>query len=216
MPLPCRVSGCSKSQSGYSPFCSSHRSRKRRHGHEEQRTISKSDLKPFVEKVRARIAKQPQASLWSICDGRWDVLTTTWRAQPPSTIFRHVRAGTKEVVRLAEKVSGREVAIATIAMYLLQEYKPRLFKSEAGFRAQLVRRVRSLSSASFSEWEGAADGRKRRAMSGLEPKTTEYLGQVLVELFGTAGVRVAKLERHDDEEQRKASLALSAALKEVA
>jgi hypothetical protein len=101
-------------------------------------------------------------------------------------------------------------------MYLLQEYDPRLFKSDAAFRTQLVRRVRSLSSSSFSEWDGAADGRKRRAMKGLEPKTTEYLGSLLVELFGTAGVRVAKLERHDDEERRKATLALNAALKEVA
>jgi hypothetical protein len=143
-------------------------------------------------------------------------LTSEWRSQPPSTIYRYVRAAAKELVRLADNVSGREVAITTIAMYLLQEYEPRLFKSDAGFRAQLVRRVRSLSPASFSQWDGAADGRKRRAMKGLEPKTTEYLGSLLVELFGTAGVRIAKLERHDDEEKRKATLALSAALKEVA
>ena len=70
----CRVNGCANARAGHSRLCSKHKSRKRRHGHEEQRTVSKADLKPFVEKVQARIAKQPDARLWSICDQRWDVL----------------------------------------------------------------------------------------------------------------------------------------------
>jgi hypothetical protein len=216
MPTSCRVSGCASVRAGYSPFCAKHRSRKRRHGHEEQRTISKSDLKFFIDKVQARIAKQPEANLWSICDQRWDVWTSTWRSQPPSTIHRHVRAAAKELIQLADSLSGREVAITTIAMYLLQEYDPQLFKSEAAFRAQLARRVRSLSPSSYSEWGGASDGRKRRAMKVLDPRATEHLGGILVELFGQAGVRVAQLERKEEEERKKASLALGAALAEVA
>ncbi|MEK9285688.1 hypothetical protein MTR72_39880 [Bradyrhizobium sp. ISRA442] len=173
-------------------------------------------MKPFIEKVQARIAKQPEAKLWSICDQRWEAWTSSWRSQPPTTIYRFVRSAAKELVRLADNTSGREVAITTVAMYLLQEHDPRLFKSEAAFRAQLVRRVRSLSTASFSEWDGAADGRTRRAMKLLEPRTTEYLGGVLVELFGQAGVRVAQLEKREEEERKKAVLALHSALAEVA
>ena len=177
--------------------------------------VSKADLKPFIEKVRARIAKQPEAKLWSICDQRWGVLTSSWQSQPPPTIFRHVRAGAKELVRLANTVSGREVAITIIAMYLLQAYDPRLFKSEAAFRTQLVRRVRSLSGTSFAEWDGAGDGRKRRAMKDLEPKTAEYLSAILVELFGPAGLKVAQLERREEEERRKERLAYYESLGEV-
>ncbi len=216
MPTSCRISGCTKPQAGYSPFCSQHRSRKRRHGHEEQRTISKTDLRPFIEKVQARIAKQPEAKLWSICDQRWDAWTSSWRSLPPTTIYGYVRAAAKELVRLADNVTGREIAITTVAMYLLQEHAPQLFKSEAAFRTQLVRRVRSLSPASFSEWDGAADGRKRRAMKGLDPRATEYLGGVLVELFGPAGVRMAQLELREEEKKKQAVLALHAALAKVA
>ena len=211
----CRVNGCANARAGHSRLCSKHRSRKRRHGHEEQRTVSKADLKPFIEKVQARIAKQPEAKLWSICDQRWDVLTSSWRSQPPKTIFRFVRASTKELLRLANTVSGRDVAVTTIAMYLLQAHDPRLFKSEAAFRTQLVRRVRGLSSGSFAEWDGAGDGRKRRAMKELEPKTTEWFSGILVELFGPAGLKVAQLERREEEERRKERLAYYDALAEV-
>ncbi len=211
----CRVPGCANACAGLSHLCSKHRSRKRRHGHEEQRTVTKADLKPFVEKVQARIAKQPEAKLWSICDQRWDALTSSWRAQPPSTIHRAVRAGNKELVRLADTASGREVAVTTIAMYLLQAYDPRLFKNETAFRAQLVRRVRGLSSTSYGEWDGAGDGRKRRAMQELEPKTTEYLSGILVELFGPAGVKVAQLERREEEERRREQLEYHTALREM-
>lgn len=211
----CRVNGCANARAGHSLLCSKHRSRKRRHGHEEQRTISKSDLKPFIEKVQARIAKQPNAKLWSVLDQRWDIVTIKWRAELPSTIYRYARAGMKELVRLADTASGRDVAITVIAMYLLQDYDPRLFKDEAGFRAQLVRRVRTLSSTSFSHWSGASDGRERRAMKELEPRTAEYLSELLVGLFGPAGVRIAQLEKREEEEQRKERLAYYNALGEV-
>lgn len=211
----CRVNGCANARAGHSLLCSKHRARKRRHGHEEQRTISKGDLKPFIEKVQARITKQPDAKLWSVLDRRWDVVTTKWRAELPTTIYRYVRAGMKELVRLADTVSGREVAVTIIAMYLLQDHDPRLFKNEAGFRTQLARRVRGLSSTSFSHWSGAGDGRERRAMKELEPKTVAYLSALLVKLFGPAGVRVAQLERREEEEQRKERLAFYDALGEV-
>jgi hypothetical protein len=112
-------------------------------------------------------------------------------------------------------VSGRDVAVTIIAIYLLQAHDPRLFKSETAFRTQLVRRVRGLSSASFDEWDGAGDGRKRRAMKELEPKTSEWFSGILVELFGPAGVKVAQLEKREEEERRKDRLAYLNALSEV-
>lgn len=215
MPTICRVSGCTKSTSGYSPLCPAHRSRKRRHGHEEQFTVSKTDLKPFVDKVHDRIAKQPEASLWSVCDQRWDMFTDTLRDDQPKTIYSFVRSAMKELVRLKRSVSGRSVAVTTIAMYLLQQYEPRRFRSEEAFRAQLVRRVRSLSDASFSQWEGASDGRSRRAMKELEPRAVAYTANLLVELFGPAGVKITQLERRDEDERNKGQAAYGAALAEV-
>ena len=215
MPTTCRVSGCNKSTSGYSPLCPAHRSRKRRHGHEEQVTVSKTDLKPFIDNVHDRIAKQPGASLWSVCDQRWDMLTDTLRDDPPKTIYRFVRSAMKELVRLKRSVSGRSVAVTTIAMYLHQQHEPRRYRSEEAFRAQLVRRVRSLSDTSFAQWGGASDGRSRKAMKELEPRAVAYMANLLVELFGPAGVKVAQLERRDQEERQKVQTAFGAALAEV-
>jgi hypothetical protein len=211
----CRVPGCSKRSAGYSPLCPKHRSRKRRHGHEEQRTIGKTDLKPFIKRVEERIAKQPDASLWSICEQRWNMLADEWRSQPPKTIYRFVRAGARELVRLADTVSARDVMVTLIAFYLLQDHDPRLFKNETGFRTQLVRAIRSLSSGSYSEWDGASDGRKRRAMKELDPHTVKYLSGELAVILGPAGLKVAQLERKEEEERRQATLAFYAAMSEV-
>jgi hypothetical protein len=211
----CRVRGCDNRSAGYSPLCPKHRSRKRRHGHEEQRTIGKTDLRPFIKKVEERIAKQPDANLWSICEKRWNMLAETWRAEPPKTIYGPVRAGAKELVRLADTVSARDVMVTLIAFYLLQDNDPRLFKSETGFRTQLVRAIRSLSGGSFADWDGASDGRKRRAMKELDPHTVKYLSGVLAELLGPAGLKVAQLERKEEEERRQATLAFYAALNGV-
>jgi hypothetical protein len=211
----CRVPGCSKRSAGYSPLCPKHRSRKRRHGHEEQRTIGKIDLKPFIKRVEERIAKQPDANLWSICEQRWNKLAETWKAEPPKTIYAPVRAGAKELVRLADTVSARDVMVTLIAFYLLQDNDPRLFKNETGFRTQLVRAIRSLSGGSFADWDGASDGRKRRAMKELDPHTVKYLSGVLAELLGPAGLKVAQLERKEEEERRQATLAFYAAMNEV-
>ncbi len=211
----CRVVGCDNRAAGYSPLCPKHRSRKRRHGHEEQRTIGRTDLKPFLKKVEERIAKQPDASLWSICEQRWNTLTHEWRSHPPHTIFRPVRAGAKELVRLADTVSARDVMVTLIAFYLLQDNDPRLFKNETGFRTQLVRAIRSLSGGSYNNWDGAADGRKRRAMKELDPHTVKYLSGLLAELMGPAGLKVAQLERKEEAQRREDTLKFYAAMNEV-
>lgn len=165
--------------------------------------------------MQARIAKQPDRKLWSICDQRWDVLTTNWRSQLPSSIRRPEKAAIKELLRLADTVSGRDVWITVMAMYLLQADDPRLIKNETAFRTQMVRRIRGLSSSSYSHWQGAADGRERRAIRELEPRTVAYLSTMLVELFGTAGVKLTQIERREEEEQRKERLASYDALAEM-
>jgi hypothetical protein len=105
--------------------------------------------------------------------------------------------------------------VTLIAFYLLQDSDPRMFKNETGFRTQLVRAIRSLSGGSFSDWDGASDGRKRRAMKELDPHTVKYLSGLLAELMGPAGLKVAQLERKEEEERRQATLAFYAAMNEV-
>jgi hypothetical protein len=52
-------------------------------------------------------------------------------------------------------------------------------------------------------------------MAELGPKATEVLSRFLVELLGPAGLRVARLERQDEEEQRRKVADFHKALAEV-
>ena len=105
--------------------------------------------------------------------------------------------------------------VTLIAFYLLQDNDPRLFKNETGFRTQLVRAIRSLSGGSYNNWDGAADGRKRRAMKELDPHTVKYLSGLLAELMGPAGLKVAQLERKEEAQRREDTLKFYAAMNEV-
>jgi hypothetical protein len=100
-------------------------------------------------------------------------------------------------------------------MYLLHYEHPRLFRSEAAFRTQMVRRVRSLASHNFRQAYGAADGRRRRVLSEPTPRVVTILGEWLVELFGPAGVRIAQMEKRDAEREREERNAFHLALAEL-
>ena len=53
----CRAPGCGKPATRYGHFCTTHKSRWRRHGDVGQVGITKEVLKPYADLVRARIEK---------------------------------------------------------------------------------------------------------------------------------------------------------------
>ena len=211
----CRVNGCNNWAKGFSRLCAKHKARKRRHGDPDQPTITKTDLKPFVAKVQTHITKNPASTVWHVCDKRWDAMVQVAESCRAETYFRHERQAAMEILRLNSAVRGRDIAITTVAMYLLQYERPHLFRSERAFRSQLVRRVRTLNPSNFQTTVGAADGRERRVLNELPPKAVTVLAAWLVELFGPVGVKLAQAEQREAEEKRKAQAELAAAMREI-
>ena len=70
----CRAPGCGKSATRYGHFCTTHKSRWRRHGDVGQVGITKEVLKPYTDLVRARIEKNAGNPTWTTCDDRWQAV----------------------------------------------------------------------------------------------------------------------------------------------
>jgi hypothetical protein len=60
--------------SGWAHYCNSHKSRIRRHGDAQQQGVTKAQLKPYLEAVRRRIAKNADNPAWKTIEGNWLVL----------------------------------------------------------------------------------------------------------------------------------------------
>jgi len=82
------------------------------------------------------------------------------------------------------------------------ESEPRRFASDAGFRFELVRRMRALAHVNAGLAYSHKTGKVRRVYREMSPKAVAILGQWLADALGGAGLHLAKLDR-DDEERRK-------------
>jgi hypothetical protein len=108
---------------------------------------------------------------------------------------------------LADHVEAREVIETALAMYLLESYDPRQFRSDAAFRTQLVRRLRGLTEANAGVWYDRSTGKTKRAYRELPPRSVACMADWLVTAFGVVGIYIARLERMDwvkEAEERKA------------
>lgn len=217
--MRCNVAGCYRPASGYSRHCNTHKSRARRHGAADQEAVTKATLKPFLKQVTLRRERTAEAPAWAKMDGQW--ATLAGRCQGALKVFatrahhRPTRIACQEVVKLARTVESREVVDTVLAMFLMQDQQPHRFRSDRAFIAQLVRRVRGLTDVNCGVWTNPSTGRPKRAYLDLPPSVVELMGRLLVENLGPAGVYIAKLERQDEEEQRKRSLDLAQALEEL-
>src|SRR5829696_6033366 len=71
----CRAPGCgARTTSRFSVYCSTHKSRLRRHGAVDQKAITKADLRLYLKLVRARIEKNRESPLWAHLEARWAAL----------------------------------------------------------------------------------------------------------------------------------------------
>ena len=68
-----------------------------------------------------------------------------------------------------------------LAVYVMQELDPRRFRSDPGFRFQLVRRVRALADVNAGQrWDDKAE-KVRRVYRELTPRAVATMGQWLAE-----------------------------------
>lgn len=216
----CRAPGCTGRTSRYGHYCSTHKARLRRHGAVDQDGITKSELKPYVAIVRARIEKNADNPAWAMCEARWgDVIG---HAQDVLALYQNGKAGYRwertaaaEVMKLADAVAPREVVETVLALYLFLDREPRRFKSDNAFSTQLVRRVRGLTEVNAGTWMNHATGKTKSAYREVTPKASMMLAQWIAKSLGGVGVYLAKIERRQEEERLRGQEAMAAALGEI-
>lgn len=216
----CRAPGCGKPATRYGHFCTTHKSRWRRHGDVGQVGITKEVLKPYVALVRARIVKNAGSPIWATCDARWlaivnharGIVGAVERGLPGN---RSERVAASAVVKLADHVEPRAVVEVVLAVYLMQDQEPRRFRSDDAFRVQLVRRVMRLSEVSADSWQDQRTGRIRRAYRDFTPRAASIIAGWLTEALGSAGLHLAKLERRDADKAQQERAEFHKALTEL-
>jgi hypothetical protein len=206
--MKCRIPDCCNSTSRWGAYCNAHKSRKRRHGHPLQETITAADLAPFVKVVRARRLRNPEADAWRILAARWTVLmdccqgiVDVYMSGVPGQ--GHQVQAAREVLMLSQHVEANDVIDVLMAMYLLQDARPKSFKSDVAFVHQIVRRVRGLTEVNAGSWFDHSTGRVKRVYRELSPRTAVEMGALLVQALGAGGLHMVKLE-HRDRDRKKA------------
>lgn len=203
----CRAPGCGARTTRYGVYCTTHKSRSRRHGHPEQRAITKADLKPYLKLVRKRIDNNADSPLWGQCEARWKAVVDHAQCilaayQGGQTSYRYERIAAQEVVKLAADVEARKVIETTCALYIMQDDQPRRFRSDDAFRSQLARRVRSLTECNCGFWHDHRTGQMKRAYRDIPPKAVVLFSHWVGQTVGVVGLHLAKLERDEAEARR--------------
>jgi hypothetical protein len=87
--------------------------------------------------------------------------------------------------------------------------------SDKAFNFQLARRVHGLAEANTGSHYSVKEGRIKRTYKDTPPRVLDCLAESLKVAFGIAGMRLAELERLDEQKMADKKLELSAALKEM-
>ena len=198
----CRAPGCGARTTRYGQFCSAHKSAKRRHGHPEQKAVTVTQLRPYLKLVRARIKRNESNPVWTLFEDRWRAVVQ--HAEGILEIYFSGEAGQGHKVRaavelkkLADDVPPRAILETVCALFVMQELDPRRFRSDDAFRAQLVRRVRSLTDVNAGEWTDRSTGRRKRAYRELPPKSWMIMSSWIVQAYGRIAIHLSKLEQQD-------------------
>lgn len=213
----CRVRLCGEPPaSRFSPYCRRHKSTHRRQGAPDQTAITITELKPFLDRVRVRIAKNEASPLWAHLDASWEAITTGAREEAGRRVGnRYQRSAAYELLNIDADSTPREIVITTLAMFVLWHDMPWRFRSDAAFRLQLARRVRALTSRHTGKIYDHRTGKKKRIYREMTPKAGNIIGQKLSSAFGAAGFQLALLDERDREDARKAKDAIVTAIREL-
>lgn len=218
----CRAGAClRKAATPYGNYCAKHASNNARHGHPEQKGVTKGELKPYLRMIAERRAKHPNRPAWKSMENRWKGLVdiadgVIAEANQGKPMYRFNRMAAIEIKKLDNTVETQKIVDVVLAMYLLQELDPRRFRSDEAFWAQLVRRTRGLTKLNMGAWTNSKTGKTKTAAKELPPKAAQAVAFYLREALGVAGVWLADLEKKEEERKRQEVLSFYAELEELA
>ncbi len=121
-----------------------------------------------------------------------------------------------EIVKVADQATADAAWMAAVGMVMLREAEPSRFATERSFRVQLGRRVRQLALTNRGSFWNAAEGRTHRVYRDPSPRAAVLVGDLLLNVFGVAGIYMAKQERAEADAKAAERTAFYEALNEVA
>ena len=216
----CVVPGCSRAVSRWGGHCHAHKTRKRRHGHPQQRGVTKAELGQYVRIIRDCKERNRDSPLWPAIEARWQsavgyserVVATYLDGKPMN---RHLRGACQEIAQVAANVEPWVVVETALAMYLMQEQEPRRFVSDEAFWHQLARRVRGLTEVNAGTWYDHDSGKLKRVYRDLPAPTSLEIGHMLAETFGGAGLMIARRLAEGADQRRNECRVISQAITEL-
>lgn len=160
----CAVPECgSPAASDYSRHCRRHKSTLRRHGATGQRGITKAELAPYLARIEARIAKNPDSEAWPLMETAWAAIVAEANVNANRRVGnRYERCAANEIAAIGSDCTSNEVIGTVLAMILFWHDRPRRFASDEALRVQIARRVRDSRSA----MSGCATTTGRASKSG--------------------------------------------------
>ena len=195
--MTCRMPGCERARSGHSPYCHAHRQRKRRHGAPDQTTITIAKIRPLRAEVCRWLDRRSDPTAWAKVEARWNALLDHARDhlaehdQGRATV-RWKDDAMRSVVAVSGDAKPRDIIATVCAVVLLQHREPRLFKSDRAFLFQLSRLFRALTDQHAGEWYNHDTGKVHRVYQTPPARSSEILGQALMDTLGAIGLYIAK------------------------
>ncbi len=214
------MNGCHKPTTRWGTLCSTHRNRQRRHGHSNQTGVTKTELKPYVEIVRRRKARNQNNPLWTTLQTRWEQLVENARLVLKDylngkAMSRHLVMTSRELVNIHETVEFDDISSTALAMFILQTQHPMRFRDQSGFLHQLARRLRGLSDMNAGTWFDHSTGKVKRVYRDLPARTSQQFGQSALEVFALAGAVLAKKEIEEANAKQAEKLTIINAIQEM-
>lgn len=213
----CRVAGCrAETASQFSPHCRHHKSKLRRQGDTEQTAIRIGELRPFIARVRERIAKNQDNPLWPLLDDVWATIVADARKDAEKAVQnRYNRQAAHMLIGMADDTSARDVVVVTAAMFVLLSERPNRFASDNAFRLQLAKRVLALSYVNTGLRYDHERGKQVRSYREPSPKARTIIGRKLSTAFGALGLQLAYLEKRDRERRDEIANNMRQAMSEL-
>jgi hypothetical protein len=204
---PCRIPNCGHLSHGYSPLCTGHKKANIRNGHPLQVPIERRQLRPYVEKVEARRARNPDSEAWAILQRRWQGLVDQARRilrdyyEVGRALPRRDIQAAQQVDRIAKEVDSDKVVNTALALGLMWRQEPRAFRSDKAFDFQLVRAIRRLAPTNVGTWWNPKTKKSQGYYKDLSLRTNEDLAAWLKAVFLDAMARIAALEEREGDQE---------------
>jgi hypothetical protein len=141
---PCNVSGCTRvtTTATWRGYCNRHLMAHRKYGDPEQRSITKGELRPYREAIQKAVKRNPQVD-WQAIYARWPVAVgiaqealQTIRTGIPH--LRYNREAAQMICDIAGAVEPSVVFEIVSAMWLLQEVRGGMVKSDNAFKSLVI------------------------------------------------------------------------------